>query len=203
MVATVRVGTSSLLGLAVALGVGLLLVLLLILVGVYLVIFFLVVYAVGLCWNAFKRQQEYSADLFAALTQRTSRHIGMGLLELTRQSGLNCIRASVLEEEIEQRVAAGQFAHMSRAEVEERIDGMVEDFDVEQHVRDHPGAVGSLRELDARHLLERRGLDPFTDEDLAEFATFRYTLGERTREFLYSHPLSGKRVSGVADVSFD
>ena len=203
MVATVKVGTSSLIGFGIAVGVGLLLLLLLIIVGVYLVIFFLVVYAVGLCWNAFKRQQEYSADLFAALTQRTPVHIVTGLMELTRHEGLKGLAMTILEEDIKGRADSGQFSQMSRSEVEDHIDKMVEDFDIEAYVKDHPDSIGSMRDPDARHLLERRDMDPFNDGDLRDFADFEYTLKERMGEFVYAHPLSGKRVRGVASVAFD
>ena len=135
MVATVKVGTSSLMGAGIAIGICLLLLWLLILVGVYLVIFFLVVYAVGLCWNAFKRQQEYSADLFAALTQRTPLHIGTGLMELTRHEGLKGLAR------VGDRQIMGQAVRVS---IGERI--IIAPFEMWLTVgADETGAVAALR----------------------------------------------------------
>jgi len=103
-------GKRSILGLLIAIVLILFLVVVLIYVGFYYVIFYILTMAVVLSWYLLSRQKEYAADLFGSLVSGSQYSMGLSLMELVRETGLDEIKGLMTKKIIEERIeeAKGQ-----------------------------------------------------------------------------------------------
>ena len=110
MITVGKFGKRSILGLLIAVVLLLFLVVILIYVGFYYVTFYILTMAVVLSWYLLSRQKEYAADLFGSLVSGSQYSMGLSLMELVRESGLDEIKGNMTKKIIEERLekAKGQ-----------------------------------------------------------------------------------------------
>ena len=110
MVTVGKFGKRSIIGLLIAVVLLLFLVVVLIYVGFYYVTFYILTMAVVLSWYLLSRQKEYAADLFGSLVSGSQYSMGLSLMELVRESGLDEIKGNMTKKSIEERMekAKGQ-----------------------------------------------------------------------------------------------
>jgi len=104
MVLVGHFGKRSILGLLIAIVLMLVLLGILLYVGFYYVTFYILTMAVVLTWYLLSRQKEYAADLFGSLVVGSQYSMGISLMELLRESGLDEIKGKITKEIIEERM---------------------------------------------------------------------------------------------------
>lgn len=304
MVTVGQFGKRSIIGLLIAVVLMLFLVVILIYVGFYYVTFYILTMAVVLSWYLLSRQKEYAADLFGSLVSGSQYSMGLSLMELVRESGLDEIKGYMTKKIIEERIekAKGQApeeeapkavvpiaeviieagenldgevssvveqtgtnedpgtpeeeteaveqpeavaAHdipeekaEEQPEVQEdpetpekkveeqpgskggldKTDGQEKDLqpgqltqeekmeifnsiDIYQAVADDPELYEQISMRDAKVLCQTKGLAGFDKDDFNEFGKFEYTSREKMGELMMSHPMFGKRVKDLTQIS--
>ena len=285
MVTVGKFGKRSIIGLLIAVVLLLFLVVLLIYFGFYYVTFYILTMAVVLSWYLLSRQKEYAADLFGSLVSGSQYSMGLSLMELVRESGLDEIKGNMTKKIIEERMAkakgeqpdegapeakgpttgviieadessAGDEASVveppeanedpdtpeEKIEVQpeaeevpdtpekkveeeteakeglEKTDGKEKDLqpgqltqeekmeifnsiDIYQAVTEDPELYAQISTRDARVLCETKGLEGFDKDDFNEFGKFEYTSRELMGELMVSHPMFGKRVKDLTQIT--
>ncbi|MCK4971184.1 MAG: M48 family metalloprotease, partial [Thermoplasmata archaeon] len=268
MVTVGKFGKRSIIGLLIAVVLLLFLVVVLIYVGFYYVTFYILTMAVVLSWYLLSRQKEYAADLFGSLVSGSQYSMGLSLMELVRESGLDEIKGNMTKKIIEERLekakgqqpdeeapeAAGPKAEVT-IEAEESPDGdeasveeppeakaapeapedkdeeppeakkslektvgqekdlqpgqltqeekmeIFNSIDIYKAVTEDPELYAQISMRDAKVLCETKGLESFDKDDFSEFGKFEYTSREKMGELTLSHPLFGKRVKDLTQIS--
>lgn len=289
MVTVGRFGKRSIIGLLIAVVLLLFLVVVLIYVGFYYVTFYILTMAVVLSWYLLSRQKEYAADLFGSLVSGSQYSMGLSLMELVRESGLDEIKGNMTKKIIEERIekakgqqpdeeapeAEGPKAEViieadesstpeeagveetpqtkeepdipeekaeeqpeaeqapdspedkaedkaeEKPEAEEGLgksDGQEKDLqpgqltqeekmeifnsiDIYKAVTEDPELYAQISMRDAKVLCETKGLESFDKDDFNEFGKFEYTSREKMGELMMSHPMFGKRVKDLTQIS--
>ena len=74
-------------------------------------------------------------------------------------------------------------------------------IDIYQAVTEDPELYAQISMRDAKVLCETKGLESFDKDDFKEFGKFEYTSREKMGELTLSHPLFGKRVKDLTQIS--
>jgi len=197
-----RFGMKGVLRFILAIIVIILMVWILLYVGIYYVIFYLIAIAIVVAGSLVSRQKEYAADLFGSLVMGSRLPLGTGLMALTRETGFELVKRDLAIKEIEERTKKEEEDGVPEEERMKPEDKMMvlEGIDAYEAVEKDPELLKEIPMRDARTLIEKKGLEPFTEDDFVEFAAFEYTTQEKVGELMLSHPLMGKRAAGLNQI---
>jgi hypothetical protein len=104
------------------------------------------------------------------------------------------------KEGLVQKVGQKKDVQPSQLTQEERME-IFNSIDIYQAVTEDPELYAQISMRDAKVLCETKGLVSFDKDDFNEFGKFKYSSREKMGELMMSHPMFGKRVKELTQIS--